>query len=258
MISFTIITCTWQAEAVLQRTLDSVSAQVYPRVQHLLIDGASTDGTLSMARDYMARDRQVNNGHEVELVSEKDKGLYDAMNKGAAMATGDYVCYLNAGDTLPASDTLRRIAETVGESDTLPAVLYGETDIVDADGRFVRHRRLRVPEKLTWKSFRKGMLVCHQSFYARTDLARQIPYNLDYRYSADVDWCIRVMKAAERMDLPLVNLHFVTACFLEGGMTKVNHRASLKERFRIMTKHYGWPVTAAMHVWFALRALWKK
>jgi hypothetical protein len=134
-----------------------------------------------------------------------------------------------------------------------PAVLYGDTDIVDAEGRFLRKRHLSVPDHLTWRSFKQGMLVCHQAFYACLDIAHDIPYDLQYRHSADVDWCIRVMKEAERQHLPLVNVHAVLADFLDGGDSKQNHRDSLKERFDVMRRHYGLLTTLVMHVRFVFR-----
>jgi hypothetical protein len=134
-------------------------------------------------------------------------------------------------------------------------VLYGDTDIVDGEGRFLRHRRLSPPEQLSWKSFRHGMLVCHQTFYARTDFAIATPYDLRYRFSADVDWCIRVMKEAERRQMQLVNLHTVVANYLEEGTTTKNHKASLRERYLVMQHHYGVIPTFLMHCWFAVRAL---
>ena len=99
------------------------------------------------------------------------------------------------------------------------------------------------------------MLVCHQAFYARTDIAKAEPYNLRYRFSADVDWCIRVMKRAEKNNLPLLRLPEVVANYLDGGMTNKNHRASLIERFKVMRHHYGLFTTLAMHAWFVFRAL---
>lgn len=191
-------------------------------------------------------------------MSEKDRGLYDAMNKGIQKATGDYLVFLNAGDVFPSPDTLELVASSVGDGEELPGVLYGNTDIVDDEGHFLRHRRLQPPERLTWRSFRQGMLVCHQAFYARTDLAKANPYNMQYRFSADVDWCIRVMKAAELQGLPLRNVDAVVVNYLDGGMTVKNHRASLRERFRLMRHHYGLLPTLAMHAWFVLRSALKK
>lgn len=257
MIKFTIATCTFNAAAVLQRTLDSVSAQIHPAVEHLIIDGLSTDGTVEMARKY-----------NTKVVSERDHGLYDAMNKALRLATGDYILFLNAGDTFPSSSTLADIAACVEQvasqtpaghgKDGLPGVLYGDTDIVDGNGQFLRHRRLSSPKRLTWCSFKRGMLVCHQAFYSRTDIARETPYNLTYRYSADVDWCIRVMKECEKRGLKLLNTGMIVANFLDGGMTTQNHRASLKERFQVMTTHYGLIQTVLYHAYFILRSIFRR
>ena len=263
MIRITYVTITYNAAKVLQRTLDSVLQQDYPNIVHLIIDGASTDDTLKIVDNYIAQSNAAGNGHQVKVTSEPDKGIYDAMNKGLRGVDGDYVCFLNAGDFLPAPDTARRIAEAVTNTHQptsttqLPAVLYGDTDIVDGEGRFLHHRRLAPPEKLTWKSFRQGMLVCHQAFYARTDFAIATPYDMQYRYSADVDWCIRVMKAAAKENVPLLNLHMVVANYTQEGQTTLHHRESLMERYRVMEHHYGRVQTLLLHCWFAVRALLK-
>ena len=258
MIKITYVTITYQAAKVLQRTLDSVLEQDYPEIMHLIIDGASTDGTIDLVNDYIERSNAAENGHKVLLMSEPDKGIYDAMNKGLRSLDGDYVCFLNAGDFLPASD----IASTINSrlsilNSQLPAVLYGDTDIVDGEGHFLHHRRLAPPENLTWKSFRHGMLVCHQAFYARTDFAIATPYNQKYRYSADVDWCIRIMKAAAKENVPLLNLHMVVANYTQEGQTTIHHRESLLERYRVMESHYGRLQTFFMHCWFVVRAVFK-
>ena len=181
------------------------------------------------------------------------------MNKGLTQASGDYIVYMNAGDFFPHADTLEIIVQhcqlNEQPTDELPGVLYGNTDIVDGEGHFLHPRRLQPPAKLTWKSFRNGMLVCHQAFYARTDLAQNQQYDTRSRCSADVDWCIRVMKEAERKHLPLVRVPGVIADFMDGGNTTQNHRESLLERFQIMRKHYGLLNTLAMHVWFVIRSV---
>jgi glycosyltransferase involved in cell wall biosynthesis len=275
MIKITYVTITYQAAKVLQRTLDSVLEQDYPEITHLIVDGASTDGTIEMVNDYIERSNAAENGHKVLLMSEPDEGIYDAMNKGLRSLDGDYVCFLNAGDFLPAPDTVSIIAEQVEKLHSrdgscvpavasqqswsaycvIPAVLYGDTDIVDGEGRFLHHRRLSPPENLTWKSFRHGMLVCHQAFYARTDFAIATPYNQKYRYSADVDWCIRIMKAAAKENVPLLNLHMVVANYTEEGQTTLHHRESLLERYKVMESHYGRISTFLMHCWFVVRSI---
>ena len=259
MIRFSIITCTYNAAQVVRRTLDSVLVQTYQHVEHLIIDGASKDATMQLVRAYQKESEEAEADHDLVVVSEPDSGLYDAMNKGIGMATGDYLVFLNAGDVFPSADTLELIADSVGDGEALPGVLYGDTDIVDETGRFLRHRRLSPPrEGLSWRSFRKGMLVCHQAFYARTDLAKRNLYDLSYRFSADVDWCIRVMKDAEREHLRLKNVGMVVVNYLDGGMTAKNHRRSLIERFQVMCHNYGLPVTLWEHFTFLFRAILKK
>ena len=266
MLRITYVTITYNAASVLQRTLDSVLSQDYPDILHLIIDGASTDDTMQLVDAYIDRSNAADNGHSIQVTSEPDKGIYDAMNKGLRSLDGDYVCFLNAGDFLPSSDTVTRIVEKVNfqssifnfqSSNALPAVLYGDTDIVDGEGRFLHHRRLAPPEQLSWKSFRQGMLVCHQAFYARADFAIATPYDLRYRYSADVDWCIRVMKAAAKENVPLFNLKMVVACYTQEGQTTLHHRESLLERYHVMEHHYGRLQTFFLHCWFALRSLLK-
>ena len=109
MIKFTVVTCTFNAESVLQRTLDSVSKQTYCNVEHLIIDGVSKDKTLAMIKAYQHKAQAGENAHEIVVYSEPDKGLYDAMNKGIDRATGDYLVFLNAGDVFPSEDTLEYV-----------------------------------------------------------------------------------------------------------------------------------------------------
>ncbi len=241
---FSIITVTYNAETMLEDTIQSVIAQTYHHIEYIVIDGASKDNTLTILKKY---ERRI-----TKLVSEPDKGLYDAMNKGIALATGDYLCFLNAGDSFHEDNTLQQIVHSMKNCTQLPDVLYGQTAIVDAKGHFLRMRRLSAPEQLTWKSFRHGMLVCHQAFFAKRDLVG--PYNLNYRFSADFDWCIRIMKKSQLLH----NTHLTIIDYLDEGMTTRNQKASLKERFSIMSKHYGLLSTLLQHFWFILRIIIKK
>ncbi|MBO7067203.1 MAG: glycosyltransferase [Bacteroidaceae bacterium] len=254
----TIATVTYNAEATLQRTLDSVMSQDYARIEHLIIDGLSTDKTLSLVQRYV---EQNNNRHQIRLSSEPDEGLYDAMNKALVQATGEYIVFLNAGDKLHSQDTISKVVECAGwrkGNNGNPAILYGETDLVDNEGKFIRHRRLKAPKVLTWKKFLSGMRVCHQSFYVRTDLARSESYNLSYRYSADYDWCIRIMKKAAKRRIPIKNTGQILTDYLSEGMTTKNHRKSLMERLRLMARHYGWGPAITAHCWFVIRAVIKR
>lgn len=236
---FSIITVTYNASQWLERTMLSVLRQSYPHVEYLIIDGGSTDGTVDLIKQY--RDGIA------WWISEPDSGLYDAMNKGLRQATGDYVWFINAGDTLHTANTLQEIVASIKKGVSLPDVIYGDSRIVDAQGRSLGLRRLRPPRQLTWKSFRMGMLVSHQSFIARREIAPL--YSEEYRLTADFDWCIQCMKNAKEIK----NTRLILSDFLEAGLSSVQRKASLKERYQIMRKYYGPVTTFLLHGWFAIR-----
>jgi glycosyltransferase involved in cell wall biosynthesis len=241
---FSIITVTYNAEKVLEDTIQSVIFQTYRNVEYIIVDGASKDHTLEIVNKYHNRINKV--------ISEPDKGLYDAMNKGIQLATGDYLCFLNAGDKFHDSETLQKIVHTL-KGQERPDVIYGETAIVDEEGHFLHMRRLSTPAHLNWKSFKQGMLVCHQAFFVNRELAINHLYDLQYRFSADFDWCIRIMKKAKCLH----NTRLTLIDYLNEGMTTKNHKASLKERFCIMAKHYGLISTILHHGWFVIRLFYK-
>ena len=230
-----IITICYNAASTITRTLRSVSAQTYPNIQYLIIDGASKDNTLELVRELAP---------EAEIYSERDKGIYDAMNKGLDRATGDYVWYVNAGDALASPTTVEDLIRATCTGDSLPDVLYGDTRLIDAEGHDLGLRRLRPPHQLDWRSFRSGMLVCHQAFVAKRSISPH--YDLRYRFSADVDWCIRVLKEAKTTAFYPEPI----ALYLNEGTTTANHRASLIERFHVMRHHYGLVTTVLQHLRF--------
>ncbi|MCM1006116.1 MAG: glycosyltransferase [Prevotella sp.] len=236
---FSIITITFNAEKALPPTLRSVDAQAFTDYEHLIIDGASRDNTAAVASTPENPRRRV--------FSEPDKGLYDAMNKGMAKARGQYLIFLNAGDSFTATDTLARYAAAAADD---VDIIYADTQLVDDRRNLVGPRHLSVPEILTFKSFAQGMLVCHQAFCVRRSLAPD--YDLQYRFSADYEWCLRCLQKTtpERTR----NLHIIAIDYLTDGLTDKNHKASLKERYRIMSKYYGAVPTALRHIGFAFRA----
>jgi glycosyltransferase involved in cell wall biosynthesis len=240
-LKFSIITVTYNAAQWLERTIQSILPQ--PGIEYIIVDGGSTDETLDIIRKY-----ESNISH---WISEPDKGLYDAMNKGLQLATGDYVWFINAGDTVYSENTVREITELL-DTKHLPDIIYGETEMVDASGNSLGMRRLKAPEKLTWKSFKMGMLVSHQSFIVKRTIATN--YDLTYRYASDIDWCIRCLKKTGS----IFNTHLILSHFLEAGLSAANRKASLKERYRIMCDYYGKIPTQIRHFWFAIRFYFAK
>lgn len=242
-LKFSIITVTFNAERWLERTIQSVIRQPAGFMEHIIIDGGSTDGTLDIIKKYQDK--------IAYWISEPDEGLYDAMNKGLQKATGDYVWFINAGDIIHASDTVANIVKGIGGPE-LPDVIYGETAVSDKNGNVVGMRRLKTPEDLNWKSFRWGMSVCHQSFIARKKI---VPlYNLSYHIAADYDWCIRCLKSARVIH----NTNIVLSDFLEEGLSSRRRNEALKERYRIMCRYYGRIPTIFFHMWFLVRFYFAK
>ena len=246
---FSIITVCFNAQHVIERTIKSVKSQCYREFEHIIIDGVSTDETMKTLQRY----RQEVSDYEVNVISEPDKGIYDAMNKGLRLAKGNYVVFLNAGDKLHNKMVLHNIKLLIGQSTQDVGVIYGNTVIVNDDGDVLGNRHLTPPEHLSWRSFKRGMLVCHQSFYVRRDICQE--YDLRYRYSADVDWCIKVMKKAETKQLALVYDKEILTDYLSEGETTRHHRLSLMERFSVMRRHYGLFITLMMHLSFVIRSI---
>lgn len=241
---FSIITITYNAESTVERTLESVDSQSFTDYEHLIVDGASSDNTLQIISKHKNLRRT--------LISEPDKGIYDAMNKGLSNTCGRYLIFLNAGDKFHAPDTLATIAKAI-EDNELPGIVYGQTDIVDNDGHRLGPRHLTAPQNLTLKSFSQGMLVCHQAFIALRRITGK--YNLKYRFSADFDWCVQCLQHSRKN----IGLHdTVLIDYLNEGATTRNRFRSLVERFKIMCFYYGLLPTAARHVAFAARALKRK
>ncbi|MDE6556824.1 MAG: glycosyltransferase [Duncaniella sp.] len=239
----TVITVCYNAEATIERTLKSLDEQSFRLFEHLIIDGASKDSTLNIIAEHTSPNRRI--------VSEPDKGLYDAMNKGLALAKGDYVVFLNSGDRFHSPDTLLHVSDAMLEND-YPGIVYGQTDLVDNEGRKLGPRHLTAPEILTTDSFKDGMLICHQAFFVLRKITGK--YDLKYSFSADYDWCIRCIDNSRRN----FYLNEVLVDFLSEGMTSRNRRASLIERYKIMCRRYGTISTTLRHLKFACRWWFKR
>ena len=232
-----VITVVYNDVSAIERTMLSVLNQTYANIEYILIDGLSADGTLEIIQKYQDR---------IKLVSEKDEGIYDAMNKGLSMATGDYVLFMNSGDEIYAMDTVVKIFATADDAD----IYYGETEMIDSNGQSLGRRRHKAPETFTWRSFKFGMNVSHQAIYIKRSLTE--PYDRKYHLSADIDWIIRAAKKAKK----IVKIDGYIAKYLVGGMSKQKHRQSLQERFDIMKRYYGLVPTLFNHLVIAFNLGW--
>lgn len=242
---FSIITVTYNAAHTVGRTVASVASQTCRDYEHIIVDGASVDGTLDRVREACTRPDTL------VVRSEPDCGIYDAMNKGIGISRGTYLIFLNAGDKFHSPATLQTISDSI-DAAGIPGIVYGQTDLVDDSGAYLAPRHLTAPASLGYRDFARGMLVCHQAFVA---LKRIAPlYDTAYRFSADYDWCIRCLQHSRRNEY----IDDVLIDYLSEGLTTANRRKSLRERFRIMSYYYGLLPTMLRHAGFAVRFLRNK
>lgn len=220
--SISVITVVFNGGEVFDWTLQSIRHQTYENIEYIIIDGGSTDETLE----------RINKNKEIisKWISEPDDGLYSAMNKGLALASGEYVLFLNAGDFFYDNEVLEKIFS--GDY-PIADIYYGDTMIIGTDGHEIGKRRLRPPRILTWKNLIDGMLVCHQSFIVRRNITRD--YNLEFKIASDYDWMLSCLKKASTV----VNTGIIISKFLDGGINKHNILKALYERFLIMSRNYN-------------------
>ena len=217
-----IITVVFNNKENLSKTIESVRGQTYANIEYILIDGGSTDGTIDIIKQ--------NEDIIHKWISEKDNGIYDAMNKGIKFATGDYIWFLNGGDMIYSNDTLQKIFSLSGTAD----VFYGDTELFDEQGQSFGRRQLKTPpEHLTWKNMIDGMIITHQSLIVKRSVIYE--YNLKYKYVADIDWTINILKRSKE----ICNTHLILSKFLMGGYSRKNTIKSLFERLKILSKYFN-------------------
>lgn len=165
-----IVTVSYNTHDCIEKTIQSVIEQTYPNVEYLIIDGGSTDGTQQIIEQYSDR--------IAYFVSEKDKGLYDGMNKGIAAATGDYLLFMNADDVFANNRVVEKIAHFIEEHPDAD-VVYGNSEQVLEYGIY------EVRPKVAYINHK--MAISHQATFVKLSLLRSHPFNLKYRYAADFE-----------------------------------------------------------------------
>ena len=248
----TIATVTYNAEATLRRTLTSVASQDYARIEHLIIDGCSTDHTLSLVQRYVEENQSR---HNIRLICEPDSGLYDAMNKALLAATGEYIVFLNAGDCLHSTDTISAIVQQtqwMKGGHRHPAILYGDTHIVYQlpDNDSVNELSIEPLGKFATRKFK--LTTTLEDGEAGIDLKFLVHVHEGLGQAG------HLQQHGGAVALGGVNTGLVLTDYLNEGMTTSNQRASLIERFRIMAHYYGWLPTVMRHFWFIIRAIIKR
>ncbi len=220
-MKISIITATWNSGATVRDTMESVLRQSYADIEHIIVDGLSSDNTMEIVRELEPRYQG-----RLRYISEKDKGLYDAMNKGIAMATGDVVGILNSDDFYTSSDVLDTVADTFSHND-IDAV-YGDIHFVNDDdlSKCVRYYSSRIFSR---GLMRLGFMPAHPSFYCKRSVYEQYgAFNTSYKIGADFENLLRVI-FVHRIRTHYINKDFVT---MRTGGASTNGFESRKQIFQ--------------------------
>ncbi|MBR1712427.1 MAG: glycosyltransferase [Alloprevotella sp.] len=240
--SVTVITVCRNAARVIPDTLRSVAEQTYPALEYIIIDGASTDGTADLCRT-AAAGMSGRQGRSVIIVSEPDGGVYEAMNKGVARATGDWVCFMNAGDSFTSADAVYRLFRAASRDLERVEVLYGNAVLVKDFGR--------VPLKpKPIGSLAERMAFCHQAAFTRLETLRAMPFRTAFRIAADYDFFFRLWQSRGE-EAFLYCDEDVAAFEAEEGMSSRDPLAHVREYARIR----GVDGRLAWRVWYVGKAL---
>lgn len=168
-------------------TLDSVLTQDYEKIECIVVDGGSTDGSLDIIKKYEEKFAAVN--RKIVVSSEPDKGIYDAMNKGRSRASGEWIQFLNAGDYFHGSSAVRNILQGVDDEDE---IVIGKVIFFDGYlGKEVEHSPI--------EELKKDMIFCHQAIFAKKELLQNHPFDISYRYCADYEWLLAMYLEGEKI-----------------------------------------------------------
>lgn len=209
MLKIAVISVCYNSAGTLPKTLQSVSNQTWPHVEHIVVDGASTDGTLDVLKHH--------GQHVARIISERDDGIYDAMNKGVAAATSDTIGFLNADDYYADSEVLSKVAQAMDHED-LDAV-FGDVAFFDEryperSIRRYRSGRFR-PERLAW-----GWMPAHTALFLRRRIFERVGlFCTDYRIAGDFEWVARAFsqQSLRYRYLPEILVHMRTGGISTGG-----------------------------------------
>lgn len=235
--TLSIVTVVFNGEEFLEKTIRSVINQTYQNIEYIIIDGDSTDRTNEIITVYK---KQI-----ALVLRESDDGIYDAMNKGINLATGDFILFINAGDELFDIDVVTRLFENFDNEDAF----YGNTQLVNDQGQAIC--RTEVPGTLTWNSLLFGMVISHQSIIISTKCIND--YDLQYKVVSDHDWIISALKKCRKVK----NSKLIISKYLVGGFSNQNFYISWRERLNITFSYYG-TLGVFINVFLFIKAIAKR
>lgn len=209
---FSVITVSFNSSATIRNTINSVLLQTYPNLEYIIIDGASSDGTQAIVRSF---------GNKIsKFISEPDQGIYDAINKGISLASGDIIGILNSDDVFYNNTVIEKVAKVFKSQN--PDAIYGDVQFVDDKGSVARYYSSK---RFSPRKFRYGFMPAHPSFYAKRELFEKFGYyKTDYEIAADYELLIRflyVHKIKTRyLEMPFVSM-------LKGGISNKSIKSNI-------------------------------
>lgn len=225
MIKVSIITVVLNNRDSLKETIESVISQKYDGIEYIIVDGGSTDGTIELIKEYYPSSID-------KFVSEKDRGIHDAMNKGVDIATGDLVYFLNSDDTFYNEEVVSKVVESLRMSPQFD-YYYGGVISKNIFGSQSENLFLK---KIPCQSLMLGQHIRHQSIFVRRELFDQLgKFNIKYRVNAVYDWECKLVKNQKRGYF----LDMVIAYYNETGFSSKGTWFQYKEKISIIGKHFG-------------------
>ncbi len=210
MIKMTVITVCRNAEKDIEQTICSVLEQTYRNIEYIIMDGCSDDGTLSIVGRYQEQ-------YAIQVYSEKDKGIYDAMNKGARIATGEYILFLNAGDTFYNKNTVK---DMVNKFNKCKADIFYGGFAMKYHGRSI----IREEDRGGMAFLLAGAMPCHQSIAATRKMILNNQFKLSYRIRSDFYWLLQCKKRKCRFQ-------YINQCICFYSMNGYSARSKQQKRF---------------------------
>jgi glycosyltransferase involved in cell wall biosynthesis len=211
----TVITVVYNGVEMLEKTIQSVTAQDYTAIEYIVIDGASTDGSADIIKNYELK--------IAKWLSEKDTGIYNAMNKGIRMASGEWICFLNCGDVFVDRESVGKVVEQIVSGDENTSIVYGNILISHADG--TNHEKIaKEPCNL------HRMFFCHQSAFVKTGVLRRYLFDEHYRLSAD----LKFFKQCYYDKYLFRHLNFPVVIYDKSGISNTNREKGLRENIAVI------------------------
>jgi len=214
-----IITISFNAMVTIEKTLLSVANQSYENIEHIIVDGNSKDNTIDICKSY---------SHISKILSEPDKGVYDAFNKGIKLATGDVIGFLNADDTFYNENSIQDIVDAFSNNET--DIVYGNLDYVNEESKVIRNWISKPYEKGLVK---KAWMPAHPSFYCKKEVYDRLGgYNDSFKIAGDFELCLRFL---EINNIPSFYLNKKVVKMLVGGISNSGLKSKLtifKEELR--------------------------